>query len=102
IQENGNDNVIKIASKPCGALLYRGDGTDIQSIKDRTDGWQTSWRTDTSSYFRQEIPRTFGDGTLLQENYKIHIAKASPYLPDTPVSIEDYKFVFIIIKNYPI
>jgi hypothetical protein len=51
---------IRVSSAPCGARLYKDDGSDIQEIKTLFNGW---WRPNTDgAYFKQEFIRNFGDG----------------------------------------
>ncbi|MDR3328430.1 MAG: hypothetical protein LBT04_10070 [Prevotellaceae bacterium] len=87
---NGENNVIKISSKPCGTLQYN-DSSDVEDIYNLIAEWNES----SPSYCAQETVNEFGTGTAIRNDFLLHIAKAYPLL-HAQTSQEDYKFIFLI------
>ena len=103
IQINGNNSLLKVSSKPCGALQYKNDGFDIQDITDRINQIKSVSKSlnDNNKYFLQEFINLFDTGVTIEGTpFKIFLAKAFPLKYDKPnASNLDYKFIFILTKN---
>ncbi|WP_297087258.1 hypothetical protein [uncultured Draconibacterium sp.] len=99
LQINNQDKIVKIASKPCGALFYENDGHDIQDVNDLIDDLESApANLNDSSYFVDAFTNLFGEGSLIQDTpFRIFMAKASPTNYNQPdATIDDYQFVFIV------
>ncbi|WP_319229754.1 hypothetical protein [Draconibacterium orientale] len=102
LQINNQDKIVKIASKPCGALFYENDGHDIQDVNDLINDLESApANLNDSSYFVDAFINLFGEGSLIQNTpFRIFMAKASPTNYNQPdATIEDYQFVFIVTSK---
>jgi hypothetical protein len=95
--------ILKVTSKPCGALPYESKGHDILDIYELIDEIKSApANIKDSLYFSNTFRNFFGEGTpIVDTPLQIFIAKAFPTFYSHPnSSIEDYRFVFIVtIKN---
>ena len=92
--------LVKVSSKPCGALEYRKEGNDIQDVVHYIDeiiATLAYYKTD-SSYFDQEFVSYFGEGTPIRHTpLRIYMAKAFPDILEVrDAQPKDYKFIFIL------
>ena len=102
LQINRQDKIVKIASKPCGALFYENDGHDIQDVNDLINDLESApANLNDSSYFVDAFINLFGEGSLIQNTpFRIFMAKASPTNYNQPdATVEDYQFVFIVTSK---
>lgn len=99
LQINNQNKIVKVASKPCGALPYKDNGHDIQDVKDLISNLESApANLNGGSYFEDEFTDLFGEGSLIENTpLKIFMAKAFPRKFNRPnASTEDYRFVFIV------
>ncbi len=99
LQINNGDKIVKVASKPCGALFYENNGYDIQGVKDLINDLESApANLKDSSYFVDAFINLFGEGSFIENTpFRIFMAKASPINYNQPdANIEDYQFVFIV------
>ncbi len=90
---------LKVESKPCGAILYKNDGSDIQDIEERIEEIKNAPANLTlDTYFTDTFINLFGEGTQIENTpYRIYLAKAFPVSYEQPgATKEDYKFIFIL------
>ncbi|GHT45183.1 hypothetical protein AGMMS49965_21920 [Bacteroidia bacterium] len=107
VKEIKNENtLITVSSKPCGALYFENDGTDIQHIRDILSSITATPAGE--SYYQQEFLALFGNGVVIPNAaLRINMAKAYPNIyqiaekEHDEVEKEHYKFIFIIstLKN---
>ena len=98
--------LVKVSSKPCGALEYRNDRDNIQDvvhyINDEIIAAPAYEEADTSdtSYFHRKFVGLFGEGTPIRHTpLRIYMAKAFPdilILKVRDAQPKDYKFIFIL------
>ena len=94
--------VIEVASKPCGAIIYKSNEDNIQEIIDLIDEIKSApANTEHKSYFVDTFTNLFGEGTSIKNTpYKIFIAKASPIAYEhSNVCPEEYKLIFILTSK---
>ena len=94
--------VVEVASKPCGALPYKGNGKDIEEVEDLIKSLKSAPANQINSfYYENAFIDLFGKGTLIKDTpFRIFIAKASPVkYAQLDASIRDYELVFILTKN---
>lgn len=99
LQVNNTDELVKVASIPCGAISYNNTGHDIQDVKDLIDELESAPANSMdSTYFDNAFIGLFGEGSLIEDTpFRIFIAKVDPVKFDMPnATIEDYKFIFIL------
>ena len=102
LQINNKDEIVKVASKPCGALLYENSGHDIQDVNDLiSDIKSAPANLKDSSYFGNTFIDLFGKGVVIENtSFRIFMAKAFPINYNQPdANIEDYQFVFIVTSK---
>jgi len=102
LQINNKDEIVKVASKPCGALLYENNGHDIQDVNDLISEIKSApANLKDSSYFGDTFMKFFGEGALIETtSFRIFMAKAFPANYIQPgANIEDYQFVFIVTSK---
>lgn len=90
---------LKVESKPCGAILYKNDGSDIQDIEGRIEEMKAaSANSSHEAYFTDTFIDLFGEGTQIENTpYRIYLAKAFPVRYEQPgATKKDYKFIFIL------
>ena len=102
LQINGINTLLKVSSKPCGALQYKNDGSDIQDITDRINQITAISKNlnDNNKYYLQEFSNLFDNGATIEGTpYKLFLAKAFPIKYDKPDAVQsEYKFIFILTK----
>jgi hypothetical protein len=99
LQINNQNKIVKVASKPCGALPYKYNGHDTQDVNDLIRDLESApANLNDNSYFEDEFINLFGEGSLIENTpLRIFMAKAFPTKFNRPnASIEDYRFVFIV------
>lgn len=102
LQVNGQNETVKVESKPCGALLYANDDQDVQDVVGLINDLQSApANSESSSYFTNAFVDLFGEGFLIENtSFRIFIAKAFPTKYIQPnANKEDYKFIFILTSN---
>ena len=80
---NKSAELVKVSSKPCGAIDYRKDGDDIQDVVRyiNEEIIETPAYKSDSSYFLQPFVMLFGEGTSIQNtSLRIYMAKSYPNL----------------------
>ncbi|MGE0020106.1 MAG: hypothetical protein AB7S72_10605 [Draconibacterium sp.] len=99
LQINSQDKIVRVSSKPCGALLYEDNGHDVQDVNDLIRDLESApANLKDSSYFADAFINLFGEGLFIENtSFRIFIAKAFPTNFSHPnAGIEDYRFVFIV------
>src|ERR1035437_4076452 len=102
LQENNRNTIVKVESKPCGALLYKNNGNDIQDITDLINDLKSApANSKNNTYFTDAFINLFGEGSPIENtSFRIFMAKAFPTNYDQPnANIDDYKFIFIITRK---
>ncbi len=98
---NIRNNLLRVASKPCGAEGYYNNGGEVKAVEGQILALKTapaSLNDSTGIWYSSTFINYFGEGALIRNTpYRIFIAKASPTKFNQPdAAIDDYKFVFII------
>lgn len=99
LQINNQTEIVKVASKPCGALFYEDDGHDIQEVNDLINNLKSApANLKDSTYFADAFINLFGEGSFIENTpFRIFMAKASPTNYSQPdANNSDYQFVFIV------
>ncbi len=102
LQINNQNEIVEVASKPCGALFYEDTGHDVRDVKELISDLESAPANLTDSfYFADAFVNLFGEGSFIENTpLKIFIAKASPTNYGHPnASIEDYRFIFIVTNK---
>lgn len=96
---NKSAELVKVSSKPCGAIDYREDVDNIQDVVRYIDEIIAAPAYQSHpSYFIQSFVNLFGEGTPIAHTpLRIYIAKSSPHLFEMHnAQLKDYKFIFIL------
>ena len=96
---NKSAELVKVSSKPCGAIDYREDVDNIQDVVRYIDEIIAAPAYQSHpSYFIQSFVNLFGEGTPISHTpLRIYIAKSSPHLFEMHnAQLKDYKFIFIL------
>ncbi len=99
LQINNQEKILKVTSKPCGALPYESNGHDVLDIYELIDEIKSApANIKDSLYFKNTFRNFFGQGSPIAGiSLHIFIAKVFPtYYSHPNSSIEDYRFVFIV------
>ena len=100
---NKSAELVKVSSKPCGAIDYIQDGDDIQDVVRyiNEEIIETPAYKSDSSYFLQPFVMLFGEGTSIQNtSLRIYMAKSYPNLFEMRnAQLKDYKFIFILTRQ---
>lgn len=99
LQINNQDKILKVSSKPCGALPYENHGHDIKDVEDLINDLESApANSKDSSYFTDAFINLFGEGSTIENTpLRIFMAKAFPTKYGQPnANIEDYSFIFIV------
>ena len=100
---NKSAELVKVSSKPCGAIDYRKDGDDIQDVVRyiNEEIIETPAYKSDPSYFLQPFVMLFGEGTSIQNtSLRIYMAKSYPNLFEMRnAQLKDYKFIFILTRQ---
>lgn len=96
---NKSAELVKVSSKPCGAIDYREDVDNIQDVVRYIDEIIAAPAYQSHpSYFIQSFVNLFSEGTPIAHTpLRIYIAKSSPHLFEMHnAQLKDYKFIFIL------
>ena len=100
---NKSAELVKVSSKPCGAIDYRKDGDDTQDVVRyiNEEIIETPAYKSDPSYFLQPFVMLFGEGTSIQNtSLRIFMAKSYPNLFEMRnAQLKDYKFIFILTSQ---
>lgn len=102
LQFNNQDKIVEVISKPCGALTYKNNGSDIQDIYNMiSDIKSAPANSKDNTYFTNTFINLFGEGLQIENtSLKIFMAKAFPTKYDQPnANANDYKFIFILTEK---
>ena len=96
---NKSAELVKVSSKPCGAIGYREDVDNIQDVVRRIDEIIAAPAYQSHPpYFMQSFVNLFGEGTpIAHTSLRIYMAKSYPFLFEMHnAQLKDYKFIFIL------
>lgn len=102
VQVNDKNQTEKVASKPCGVLLYEDNGHDLQDITELINNIKSAPANQIdNSYFGDAFINLFGEGSSINNTpFRIFMAKACPQkFENTNARMEDYKFIFIVMTK---
>lgn len=94
--------LIKVSSKPCGALKYKGNGDEVKDLTRLIEDIKAApANVKNPSFFSDHFMSLFGEGTpIKQGSFRIFIGKVSLNRYTTPeANAQDYKFIFILTKQ---
>ncbi len=102
LQVNNLNPFVKVESKPCGALVYKNNGNDIQDIQNMINELKSApANSGDNTYFTNAFVNLFGEGSPIENtSFRIFMAKAFPTKYDQPnANMDDYKFIFIVTRK---
>ncbi len=94
--------LIEVASRPCGALKYKGNEDEVKDLTRLIEEIKTvPANVKYPSYFSYHFMSLFGEGTPIKQGFfRIYIGKVSLDKYTTPeANTRDYKFIFILTKQ---